>query len=201
MLSLETPTATQAAVRFTAAGGVAEEHTGEGPEGLAVIEWSESTRFALTRLLELLDDPIACAVLSEGRLLEVLHAFMSGLSGAVLANTRRASHDIGRVVGFIHQNLTEGLSVDGLAQQARMSRAVFHRRFKEATGLSPLRFIKSLRINHAAVLLSGGETVAQAARGVGYASASQFSREFKSHLGKTPSQYRQASPQGDEAVA
>jgi len=66
---------------------------------------------------------------------------------------------------------------------------VFHRRFKAATSFSPLQFIKTLRLSHAAMQLVGGKTVGQAADDVGYTSASQFSREFRRQFGQSPRQW------------
>lgn len=67
-----------------------------------------------------------------------------------------------------------------------MSRAVFHRRFKAATRFPPVQFIKALRLSHAAMLIAGGEAVNRAAEAVGYASSSQFSREFRRQFGTSP---------------
>jgi AraC-like DNA-binding protein len=70
-----------------------------------------------------------------------------------------------------------------------MSRAVFHRRFKKATTMSPIQFVKSMRLNHAAMKIAEGKTVSEAAWDVGYQSASQFSREFKRMYGQSPRQW------------
>ena len=70
-----------------------------------------------------------------------------------------------------------------------MSKAVFHRRFREVTKLSPLQFIKSLRLNDAARLITQGNSVGAAARAVGYTSSSQFSREFRRQFGRSPREW------------
>jgi AraC-like DNA-binding protein len=74
-----------------------------------------------------------------------------------------------------------------------MSRAVFHRKFKQATHLSPIQFLKSMRLNHAARRIAQGRTVNQAAMDVGYVSSSQFSREFKRLFGESPKNWRHSS--------
>jgi len=81
------------------------------------------------------------------------------------------------------------MNMDDLARLAGMSRAVFQRRFKSVTTLSPLQFIKAVRLNSAAVKLAGGMNVAEAALQVGYSSPSQFSREFRRHYGMPPRQW------------
>jgi len=63
------------------------------------------------------------------------------------------------------------------------------RRFKEATTMSPIQFVKSMRLNHAAMKIAEGKTVSEAAWDVGYQSASQFSREFKRMYGQSPRQW------------
>ena len=73
-----------------------------------------------------------------------------------------------------------------------MSRAVFHRKFKQATTMSPIQFVKSMRLNTAAMKIAGGITVNEAAQYVGYVSPSQFSREFKRMYGQSPRQWSDA---------
>lgn len=77
-----------------------------------------------------------------------------------------------------------------------MSKAVFHRRFKAMTTLSPLQFLKAIRLNHAAAMIAGGMTVAVAADKVGYVSPSQFSREFRRQYGMPPRQWATAARDG-----
>ena len=73
-----------------------------------------------------------------------------------------------------------------MATRAHMSRAVFHRKFKQATTMSPIQFVKSMRLNNAAMKIAGGMNVNEAALDVGYVSPSQFSREFKRMYGQPP---------------
>ena len=75
-----------------------------------------------------------------------------------------------------------------------MSRAVFHRKFKQATLMSPIQFMKSMRLNNAAMQIASGKNVSEAAMSVGYVSSSQFSREFKRLYGLSPKQWTQSRP-------
>ena len=81
------------------------------------------------------------------------------------------------------------MSVDDLARRAGMSRAVFDRHVRAATTLSPLRFIKALKLNNAAMQIARGVNISQAAASVGYSSPSQFSREFRRQYGAAPRQW------------
>ena len=59
--------------------------------------------------------------------------------------------------------------------------------------MSPIQFVKSMRLNNAAMKIAEGKTVSEAARDVGYQSSSQFSREFKRMYGQSPRQWSNAA--------
>lgn len=70
-----------------------------------------------------------------------------------------------------------------------MSVSGFHHHFKAVTNLSPLQYQKQLRLQEARRLLLGREAnVAKASLRVGYASPSQFSREYRQFFGVSPRQ-------------
>jgi AraC-like DNA-binding protein len=85
--------------------------------------------------------------------------------------------------------LDKTVTIEDMATQVGMSRAVFHRKFKEATTMSPIQFVKSIRLNKAAMKMASGMNVNEAAMEVGYVSSSQFSREFKRMYGQSPKQW------------
>jgi transcriptional regulator GlxA family with amidase domain len=70
-----------------------------------------------------------------------------------------------------------------------MSSATLHRHFKTATGMSPMRFQKHLRLHEARrQLIVGNTTAVLVAEAVGYGSATQFNREYRSFCGLPPAQ-------------
>jgi AraC-like DNA-binding protein len=70
--------------------------------------------------------------------------------------------------------------VGQLATEAGMSVATFHDHFRAITGTSPMQYVKSTRLHQARLLmLRQGMTAEAASLAVGYASPSQFNREFK----------------------
>nr|WP_297551519.1 AraC family transcriptional regulator [Amycolatopsis sp.] len=67
--------------------------------------------------------------------------------------------------------------------------ATLHRHFKTATGMSPMRFQKHLRLHEARrQLIVGNTTAVLVAEAVGYGSATQFNREYRSFYGLPPAQ-------------
>ncbi len=67
----------------------------------------------------------------------------------------------------------------------------FQRRFVQATGLSPLDYVHTLRLEEAKQMLEASTLAVEAiACEVGYQDASFFSRLFRRKVGLTPAQYR-----------
>ena len=194
LLDLETPTMTETLVA-TEATSVREPEAEplESTPGLVVSPWDEPFADALLRLLELLDDPSALQVLSTSRLRELYFALIRTEAGAVIRRTFGASRDLGRALEFLHDNIREPVNIDELARVAGMSKSVFHRKFKAATTLSPMQFVKAMRLNNAAALIAGGMKAAEASYEVGYGSPSQFSREFSRQYGMPPRKWAAAA--------
>ena len=194
LLSLETPTMTETLVAAeTTARLEPDMETPESIPGLVVSAWDEPFIDAVLRLLQLLDDPCARQVLATSRLRELYFALLRSEAGGVIRRTFRASRDLGRALAYLREHISEPISVHKLARVAGMSKAVFHRRFKSMTTLSPLQFIKAIRLNNAAALIAGGMNIAEAANHVGYGSPSQFSREFSRQYGMPPRQWANAA--------
>lgn len=77
------------------------------------------------------------------------------------------------------------MGVSGLTERT------FIRRFREATGLTPLDYVHALRLEEAKQLLETGDLSVEAiANEVGYEDTSFFGRLFRRKVGLTPAQYR-----------
>lgn len=191
MISLDSRVMRELALEMENVGGVHRKSGGAAPQGLALAHWDGGFTQALLRLLEVLDNPMDVAVLGSGRLRELYYTVLLGEAGAVAKRAFGVGNEIARTIDYLSTRLAEPVTIDDMASQAGMSRAVFHRRFKEATTMSPIQFVKSMRLNNAAMKIAGGKTVSEAAMDVGYVSSSQFSREFKRMYGQSPRQWSQ----------
>lgn len=134
---------------------------------------------------------------------EILIRLLRGPLGTRVAQIGHAESALRRItksVAWIRTNFTQQINVDTLAALASMSLSTFHHHFKCATGMSPVQFQKSLRLQEAKRLLATtDESAALVSRLVGYASPSQFSREYARQFGAPPS--RDPSVSGSSAVA
>ncbi len=110
-----------------------------------------------------------------------------GADAGPVRRTGNANHPgIRRAMERLGASFREPTSLDDLAKEARLSKFHFVRCFRQATGLSPHRYRKLLRVLEARRLLEQGMSVADAAGRASFADASHLSRTFREWLGVTP---------------
>ncbi|MBF9034940.1 helix-turn-helix domain-containing protein [Rhodobacterales bacterium HKCCE2091] len=145
---------------------------------------------ACERLLALQDAPGDAPVLGPMIRREILFRLLRGPQAAalhqVLASDPKLTQ-VRRALTWIRTHLDESVPVHDMATCAGMSDASFHRHFRAATGMSPLQYQKTLRLQAARRAILAGSEVARAAFAVGYESPSQFSREYARMFGLAPS--------------
>ncbi|MCB0633414.1 MAG: helix-turn-helix domain-containing protein [Saprospiraceae bacterium] len=111
----------------------------------------------------------------------------------VIFNTQKAHKDeaIIAVQAHIEKHFPEELTVNELAKQFAFSRRNFIRRFKEATGNTPIEYIQRVRIEAAKRLLEEGEqNIEEVIDRTGYRDGKAFRTVFKKITGFRPSEYR-----------
>lgn len=84
-------------------------------------------------------------------------------------------------------------SLQSLAALVGLAPRSFGRRFRQATGQSPLRYLRELRLREArALLLHSDLAIAEIGERCGFGSASRFAQAFRRGTGLSPSDYRTA---------
>lgn len=98
-----------------------------------------------------------------------------------------AGQRVARAVDWLRSHYSQSISIEQLANEVQMSSSNLYKHFKQLTGTTPLQYQKWLRLNEARrLMLNERLDAAQAAFYVGYASASQFSREYTRLFGAPP---------------
>lgn len=159
------------------------------PRSIAVTPLTPEMSDAALRLAKCLRSPVEARVLGPQIVREMTYrALCEGQGGALraLASPQSNFGQIARSLRRIHLDFAQTLEVASLAREAGMSVSAFHANFKSVTSNSPQRYLQTIRLHKAQVLIVGGIAVAEAARRVGYESPSQFSREFKRLFSTTP---------------
>lgn len=111
------------------------------------------------------------------------------------AETPQINHgdkEIRNLQEWLFKNYSKNIKVVDLANRANMSQRNFMRRFKAATGETPINYVQQLRINAARHLLENDlKTVREVCRKVGYEDLNFFRKLFKRYTGLTPTTYRE----------
>ena len=85
-----------------------------------------------------------------------------------------------RAVRRLQGGFDKPLRIEDLARELGMSVSGFHHHFKSVTAMSPLQFLKQLRLQEARRLMLGEDLdAASAGFRVGYEDPSYFSRDYK----------------------
>jgi transcriptional regulator GlxA family with amidase domain len=111
---------------------------------------------------------------------------------AALARSRQVDDAvIARCQAWIAEHYDEPAPVTAMVRLSGLAERSFKRRFAQATGMSPLEYVHTLRLEEAKQMLEAGDApIEEIAEEVGYEDAGFFSRLFRRHVQLTPAQYR-----------
>ncbi|OOM80566.1 HTH-type transcriptional activator RhaS [Clostridium sp. BL-8] len=142
------------------------------------------------RLVECLqnfsDTELIAPIIKDEILMRLLRSSI-GIQIAEIGFADSKVQHIAKAIQWLLNNFSSPMKVSDLAMISNMSVSVFHKHFKEATSMSPLQYQKALRLQEARhLMLSKKMDATTACQLVGYASASQFSRDYSSYFGNPP---------------
>jgi transcriptional regulator GlxA family with amidase domain len=111
---------------------------------------------------------------------------------ARLARSRQVDDAlIARCQTWIAENCNAAAPVAAMVRLSGLAERSFKRRFKAATGMAPLEYVHTLRLEEAKHRLESTDAPIEAiAEEVGYEDAGFFSRLFRRQVNLTPAQYR-----------
>lgn len=146
---------------------------------------------AVARLLVSLDDPIERKVIAPLAVDELVFRLLRTDGAAIVRGAvHQGDGSIQLAMQYIRANAAWPLTVEGVARQVGMSPSHFAHRFTEVARVSPMRFVKHVRLEAAReLLLADRARIGEVALRVGYESASHFTRDFKQTYGAAPAEY------------
>jgi transcriptional regulator GlxA family with amidase domain len=128
---------------------------------------------------------------AKALLIETPRAWQAGFA-VVPLKTEHNDDAISTAQDWLHENFHRPFPLDAPARRVSMSLRNFVRRFKKATGDSPLIYLQKLRVAAAKRLLeSNHRTVQEISDAVGYQDVAFFRALFQRHTGVSPSAYRE----------
>ena len=145
---------------------------------------------AVTRLVELIDEPRLLPQLAPLLQREILVRLLAGRHGPQLQRlvaVGSPSQQVVQSMAWLKVNFTQPVLADDLAASVHMSPSTFRQHFRAVAGMSPMHYLKQLRLQEARqLMLNQGIDAGTAGVRVGYESASQFSREYARLFGAPP---------------
>lgn len=152
-------------------------------------------RDAIVRLVRAVDDPLERRIVAPMIVDELVFRLLRSDAAAAIRSAVPRGPDgasIAKAIRFIRANVTRALTVDEVARHVAMSPSHFAHRFRAVARVSPMRYLKQLRMDRARqMMVAGGLRAGEAATRIGYESASHFARDFKAIFGASPAAYVQ----------
>jgi len=162
----------------------------ERPLSMMSSTMDSALRMSVLRFLEAMSRPLEATILGLGLVRELYFRILTGPQGMAMRSALGMHGQfgkIGKALRHIHVAYAQPINLAQLAREADMSVPTFHSHFRAVTQTSPMQYVKSTRLHQARLLIvRQGMTAEAAGYAVGYASASQFNREFKRLFGLPP---------------
>jgi transcriptional regulator GlxA family with amidase domain len=160
-------------------------------EGTCVTAGGISAYLDLTlHLTARFGSPELAATLSRTLLIDPVRRSQSPYSSCIFRKNHGDS-EILRIQNWLDDHFQQQLSIGTLAGMAYLGERTFMRRFKRATGETPLAYIQQLRMEAARRLLESSRlSIEEITLKAGYEDVSSFRKLFSRHTGLSPSTYR-----------
>jgi AraC-like DNA-binding protein len=159
----------------------------------------------LVRFVRCLHDAAERRVIAPLAIEELVFRLLRSDAASALRRAACRGGDEGRIadaMAFIRANARRKLTVEQLAKRAAMSPSHFAHRFRDVAHVSPMRYLKHVRLEQARVLLVQSRARAsEIADRVGYGSLTHFTRDFKQHFGLAPGRYARTMAGSDKSSA
>ena len=128
---------------------------------------------------------------AKALLIEMPRAWQAGFA-IVPLKTEHSDEAISKAQEWLHTNFQQAFPVEAPAEHVGMSLRNYVRRFKLATGDSPLLYLQKLRVAAAKRLLENDHrSIQEVSDAVGYQDVAFFRKIFHRHTGVSPNAYRQ----------
>lgn len=168
------------------------------PDALYVIDGKLWTSAGVTTGIDMtlamiardLDATIAGEVAKRLVLYARRPGFQSQFSPVLQAQAKGDS-PFSELVGWMQANLDAPLDVPSLAARAGLSERTFYRKFTAATGATPARFVETVRLDAARMLLSSGLPLKSVAAQVGLFPPARLVEAFERRFGMSPRLFRE----------
>lgn len=158
------------------------------------VSWQKNILDNLDSVFELQKQPSSSRLLTISLLFHLwntLFEHLQDISGTSVRRTYMAQTKLQLMMQYIQDHFREPLSLDEIAASASVSKSRALQIFQDHIQVSPIAYLISYRLQHAAFLLSETEKpISSIAEETGFSDSGYFCRRWKNHYGMTPKEYR-----------
>ena len=102
-----------------------------------------------------------------------------------------------RALEFIEEHFSDPITVEEIVTHSHVSRRHFFRLFEQAVSVTPMEYLKKLRLQKAAsMLLTTTDSITQVAFACGFNDSNYFSSLYHKEFGVSPSQFKKDGRNG-----
>lgn len=125
------------------------------------------------------------------RFSELLLLIMRGRERTRAGHSIDYSEKYAEVLSYMQRHISEPISLRTLADVCHTERIYFLKRFKAEMGITPMNYLRNIRINQAKKLLEHSDmNITQISAAVGFQTIHHFTSTFKKLVGVSPSEYK-----------
>lgn len=129
---------------------------------------------------------------------EALVLFLSGALDPAPAMPEPCPGETEAARAYLEAHFSERITLDQLRRHAGLSTSTLLRVFTREMGITPYRYLETLRVNAAKALLEQGTPPLEAALRTGFADQSHFTNSFTSRIGLPPGMYQKIRDRGGD---
>jgi AraC-like DNA-binding protein/mannose-6-phosphate isomerase-like protein (cupin superfamily) len=126
------------------------------------------------------------------QLLVYLNRLYMGMESNKELNDIEYDENIGAILDYINENISEELSIDSLSSKFYMSKYYLMHKFKKQTGYTVHNYILQKRLIMSNSLIKSGKSITQVCSECGFGDYSTFFRAFKKMFGVSPKKHYKA---------
>lgn len=109
--------------------------------------------------------------------------------------------DIPKLTAFLQSNFLRQIYLEELSRMAAMSNATLMRHFRAALGMTPMVYLRTLRLKHSAELLLNSQlSIKEVVSSSGFLTESYFFRAFKAYYGMAPDEFRRRRKTAEKSL-
>lgn len=134
------------------------------------------------------------------QLLVYLNRLYMGMESNKELNDIEYDENIGAILDYINENISEELSIDNISCKFYISKYYLMHKFKKQTGYTVHNYILQKRLIMSNSLIKNGKSITQVCAECGFGDYSTFFRAFKKMFGVSPKQHYKAIMEIEKAL-